>query len=263
MLNHLDLFSGIGCFTIAAKRQGFNTTQFVEIDNFCQQVLKKNYPDIPIHSDITTYSANLNQFDIITGGYPCQDLSIANVHGKGLKGSRSGLWFEYLRIINEVKPKGLIIENVPPTLNRNWLKNVLEGLSKSGYNAIWQTFKASDFGYPHQRKRLFIIAYSDGSRFSENVIISQYFNKRFQKLFKNKIREKQSNIINTSIDVLFKSLPKSYFLRVDDGFTNGLYRNKINQERPRIKALGNALIPEIAEFNLYILKKIITEDAAI
>ena len=101
-MKHLDLFSGIGGFSLAARSLGIETVQFVEINPYCCHVLRKNFPTIPIHRDIRTFHAKPNQFDLITGGSPCQDLSIAGKRA-GITGTRSGLWFEMLRVI-EILP---------------------------------------------------------------------------------------------------------------------------------------------------------------
>lgn len=255
VLSHLDLFSGIGCFSLAAQKQKIDTKQFVEIDPFCQQILTKNFPNIPIHSDIKTYTTTEN-FDIITGGFPCQDLSVANVNGIGLfNKDRSGLWFEYLRLIKEIQPKGIVIENVPPTLNRNWLYEVLKGLFENGYNAIWQTFQACDFGYLHRRSRLYIIAYSNQNGQSSIKTINRYFDKNLQRKF---TRVCGTSINSSSICNVFKSIPERFVFRVSNGITGKLDKLPI-EERKRIGAIGNSLIPEIAEFNLYILKSIIAD----
>ena len=132
-MRHLDLFSGIGGFALAAKWIGITTTQFVEVDPFCQKVLQKNFPGVPIHDDVTTFTAPRGVFDIATGGYPCQDNSLANPRGKGLDGDRSGLWFEMLRVIDECRPKMVVVENVPPSRNRRWDETVRRGLEELDY----------------------------------------------------------------------------------------------------------------------------------
>lgn len=162
VLRQLDLFAGIGGFSLAASWFGIQTTQFVEIDPYCQRVLQKNFPGVPIYDDVTTFVPTLGQFDIITAGFPCQDLSSANPNGRGLEGKRSGLFFEVVRILRAVQPRFVLLENVPNLLNRG-LDRVLWELAQSGFDAEWQIVSAASMGAPHQRERIFVIAYSTGT----------------------------------------------------------------------------------------------------
>lgn len=169
MLKMLDLFSGIGGFSLAAQMVGeIETKQFVEIDSYCQKVLAKNFPNTPIHDDITTFSAGLGQYDLITGGFPCQDISCANPNGRGLEGERSGLFFELMRIVRQVRPRYLVLENVAEMLrkhNGRIMGTVLKELSESGFDAEWQTISAASVGAPHLRERVFIVAYCQRWRY--------------------------------------------------------------------------------------------------
>src|ERR1700753_2144421 len=108
----LDLFSGIGGFSLGLERAGHQTVAFCEIDPFCRKVLKKHWPDVPIHEDITMLDGKqyAGRVDIICGGFPCQDLSAAGKR-TGIEGKRSGLWSHYARIISEIRPKYVIVEN--------------------------------------------------------------------------------------------------------------------------------------------------------
>jgi len=161
MLKVLDLFSGIGGFTLGLQRSGyFETVRFCEIEEHCQRVLMRNFPNIPISSDIKSITASVGEYDVMCGGFPCQDISIAG-KGKGLEGERSGLWFEYQRLINEGKPKYAIIENVSALLNRG-LATVLRNLAEIGYDATWTVFDSKFFGVPQRRRRVYIIAVRDG-----------------------------------------------------------------------------------------------------
>lgn len=159
-LSQLDLFAGIGGFSLAASWFGIETTQFVEIDPYCQRVLSKNFPGVPIHADVTTFTAPPGAFDIITAGFPCQDLSSANPNGRGLDGERSGLFFEVVRLLRAVRPRFLLLENVPNLINRG-LDRVLWEIAQSGFDAEWQVVSAASMGAPHRRERVFIIAYRD------------------------------------------------------------------------------------------------------
>lgn len=158
----LDLFSGIGGFSLGLERAGMRTVQFVEIDPYCQAVLRKRWPRVPCHGDIRTFHAAPGFADVICGGFPCQDISIAG-SGAGLLGERSGLWAEYARIIGEVRPRFAIVENVSALLHRG-LGEVLGELAALGYDCEWHCIPASSLGAPHRRDRIWIVAHSQGER---------------------------------------------------------------------------------------------------
>ena len=161
-LKILDTFAGIGGFSYAAHELvgGFETTQFVEIDPFCQKVLKKHFPKVPCHDDIKTFTAYPGQYDVITGGFPCQDISVAGRREGITDQSRSGLFYELIRVIRLVRPKFVVMENVAAILN-NGLDIVLGELSEAGYNAEWAVISASSLGACHQRARWWLVAYPD------------------------------------------------------------------------------------------------------
>jgi len=160
-VRHLDLFSGIGGFALAARRVGWETIGFVENDPWCQRVLAKNFDGVPIHDDIKTYTGTAGSADIITGGFPCQDISLAG-EGAGLDGERSGLFFELARIIGEVRPRYAVLENVSALLVRGF-DRVLGELVTLGYDCEWHCIPAAACGAPHLRDRIWIIAYPFGS----------------------------------------------------------------------------------------------------
>ena len=157
----LDLFSGIGGFALAASwvwGDDLDLQGFCEIDSYCQKVLKKNFPDVPIYSDITELQPEwFDDIDLLTGGFPCQDISVAG-KGEGIEGERSGLWFEMLRLISGIRPRYALIENVPMLIHRG-LGRVICDLASIGYGAEWQIISAADLGAPHLRKRIWIVAY--------------------------------------------------------------------------------------------------------
>jgi DNA (cytosine-5)-methyltransferase 1 len=161
-LSVFDIFSGIGGFSIGLEKAGMQTVAFCEKDSFCQKILKTHWPDVPVFSDISKVCKDdlktLGPIDIIAGGFPCQDISCA---GKqvGINGSRSGLWKEFKRLINELKPRYAIIENVA-NLRSKGLVTVLQDLWEIGYNAEWHCIPASAFGAPHRRDRIWIMAYA-------------------------------------------------------------------------------------------------------
>jgi DNA (cytosine-5)-methyltransferase 1 len=158
----LDLFSGIGGFSLGLERAGFETVAFCEIDKKCHKVLNKHWPDVPIFEDVCTLTKELLDdrgitVDVICGGFPCQDISLAG-KGAGIEGERSGLWTEYARIISELRPKFVIVENVAALLSRG-LDRVLGDLAEIGYDAEWHCIPASAVGAPHRRDRIWIVAY--------------------------------------------------------------------------------------------------------
>ena len=170
MLDIGSLFSGIGGIELGLERtRYFRTRWFVENNEFCQRILARHWPGIPIYGDITTLDfSKLPEVDVLTGGFPCQDISTANPKGKGIEGRRSGLWKEYAKAIGILRPRYALIENVPALVNRG-LNIVLADLAEAGYDAEWFDLRASDFGALHRRERVFIIAYNrhgfdDGGR---------------------------------------------------------------------------------------------------
>lgn len=167
-LKHLDLFSGVGGFSYAASLFGdrIKTVQFVEIDKYAQIVLKQNFPGIPIHDDITTFHYR-DSIDLITAGFPCQDISNAAAAKRlGLDGKRSGLFFEVVRLIRECRPRYVLLENVAALLTSNKRKDfgaVLWALAEIGYDAEWEVIPASAIGACHVRERIWIIAYPNSN----------------------------------------------------------------------------------------------------
>ncbi len=173
ILNVLDLFSGIGGFSLGLERAGMRTVAFCEIDSYCQAVLRKHWPDVPVWNDVRTLKcpSKLNVgvgdkfdsvplIDVICGGFPCQDLSRAG-YSRGLAGERSGLWSEFARLIGEIRPQYAIVENVTGLLDRE-MGVVLGDLAAIGYDAEWSTISACSIGAPHMRQRVFIVAYPNG-----------------------------------------------------------------------------------------------------
>jgi len=166
----LDLFSGIGGFSLGLERAGMETVAFCEFDRHAQAVIKKHWPDVPIHKDVRGLDGNeyRGSVDVVCGGFPCQDISVAGKQ-TGIKGERSGLWSEFARIIGEIRPRYVIIENVA-ALRNNGLGVVLKDLWALGYDAEWHIIPASVVGLPHQRERLWVIAYPCGSKFQRPIL---------------------------------------------------------------------------------------------
>ena len=140
----LELFAGIGGFSVGLEATGMETVAFCENDKFCQKVLRKNWPEVPIYDDVRELTADRLisdgiRVDVITGGFPCQDLSISG-NQAGIEGERSGLWTECARLLRELQPRYAIFENVTNLLNGErgaWFKRVLWDISEVGYDAEW------------------------------------------------------------------------------------------------------------------------------
>jgi DNA (cytosine-5)-methyltransferase 1 len=169
-LNVLDLFSGIGGFSLGLERAGMRTVAFCEIDPFCRKVLAKNFPGVPRYDDVRTLTADRLRADgiaadVICGGFPCQDISVAGKRA-GLDGERSGLWSEYARIIGELRPRYVIVENVSALLSLG-LDRVLGDLAALGFDAEWHCIPASAVGAHHRRDRLWLVAYPASERRGE------------------------------------------------------------------------------------------------
>jgi DNA (cytosine-5)-methyltransferase 1 len=167
-MNYIDLFHGIGGFALGAYWAGmkFENHFCSDIEPYCQKLYKLRFPESIQLGDITKIDTEeLKKYGkdwIISGGFPCQDISIAG-KGAGIHGDRSGLWFEYWRLIRDLRPRFAIMENVGMLVHRG-LREVLGSLAEIGYDAEWQDIRASDVGAPHRRERIWIVAYSSSFR---------------------------------------------------------------------------------------------------
>jgi len=258
-LKVLDLFAGIGGFSLGLeKTQLYETVAFCEWDKSCQRVLSKHWPDVQLFDDVSDleglpghvrycydrstardglYDLFISRgVDVITGGFPCQDIS--NSGSKiGIGGPRSGYWGEFHRLINEIKPKGCIIENVSALRHRG-LGKVLSDLNKIGYDAEWHCIPASHFGAIHKRDRLWIIAYPSS-------IGQQEPWRPLKSMCKKETRNREAGIIKYAFQG--KSLP--YVCGDHDGFPRNL---------DRVKQLGNSVYWPIVEQLGYHLHRNIT-----
>lgn len=221
-----SLFAGIGGLDLGLERAGMTCAWQVEIDDYAQKVLTKHWPDVPKHRDVRAVgSHNLSAVGLICGGFPCQDISGVGKRA-GITGNRSGLWSEYARIICELRPRFVLVENVAALLERG-MGRVLGDLAKIGYDAEWQVLSACAFGASHARERLFIIAYP------------QSF-KGIHELWESGIPTViDGNPDRASWGGEQWSEAESKIRRVDDGLSYGARR---------ITALGNAVVPQIAEW---------------
>lgn len=216
-----SLFSGIGGLDYGLEQAGMKTIWQVEYDEWAREALNQNFPNTEKFKDVREVGKhNLKPVDLICGGFPCQDISVANTDGKGLGGEKSGLWFEMFRVICELRPRYTLIENVPNLIVRGF-ERVLSDLAGIGYDAEWQTLRASTFGLPHKRNRLFIIAYPCG------------------------VRPSQRDAEN-----IFSELGKGYPKRLDDKTTCGF--EEIGRAYPRIPEhllLDNGISFELSEID--------------
>ena len=168
-MNVLDLFSGIGGFSLGLERAGMRTVAFCEIDPYCQKVLAKHWPGVPCYEDVRSLTADRLKadgisVDIICGGFPCQDISTAGKQA-GIDADRSGLWSEIIRLARDLRPRFLIVENVtnllagPTDKPGAWFGRVLGDLAEIGFDAEWHCIPASAVGASHRRDRVWIVAH--------------------------------------------------------------------------------------------------------
>jgi DNA (cytosine-5)-methyltransferase 1 len=153
-----SLFSGIGGFDLGLERAGMRVAWQADADEFCRRVLARHWPDVPCYEDVRELrGSDVEPVDVLCGGFPCQDISAAG-KGAGIDGEQSGLWSEFARLICELRPDYVIVENVSALLGRG-LGRVLGDLAESGYDAEWDCIPASAIGAPHQRDRVWIVDY--------------------------------------------------------------------------------------------------------
>lgn len=165
-MNVLGLFSGIGGFEYGLKKSGYEISAYCEIEEKCLKVLRKNFPEAKEYKNVKDIKSGY--YDIICGGFPCQDISIAGKNKGLLNGDKSSLWVEFLRIINERRPKYAIIENVSALLGRG-LEIILQHLAEIGYDATWTLYDSKYFGVPQRRRRVYIIGVRDGIPYGNEI----------------------------------------------------------------------------------------------
>jgi DNA (cytosine-5)-methyltransferase 1 len=157
-----SLFAGIGGIDLGLERAGFRCEWQVEIDDECRRVLAAQFPDVERFTDVCDVGADeLVRVDLIVGGFPCQDVSVAGRRA-GLAGQRSGLWHEFRRVVAEVAPRWVLIENVPGLLSSNDGRDmavIVRGLVKLGYGVAWRVLDAQYFGVPQRRRRVFVVGH--------------------------------------------------------------------------------------------------------
>src|SRR5262245_27648851 len=276
-LSVLDLFSGIGGFSLGLERAGMRTVAFCEIDPYCRAVLRKHWPDVPVYGDIRGLTAarlshpaglrcqwSINAagqggsewsspitgagVDVICGGFPCQDISVAG-KGAGIGGERSGLWSEYARIIGEVRPRYVIVENVAALLGRG-LERVLGDLAALGFDAEWHCIPASAVGAPHRRDRVWIVAHAAGERGQSGFCQNRPFVNGHQLAYSGAdVADAGEPRLSPSecapILGAGRAIAECGWWRTEPDV--GRVANGVPARVDRLRALGNAIVPQIAE----------------
>lgn len=224
-----SLFAGIGGMDLGLERAGMTCKWQVEIDPFARRVLAKHWPDVRRHDDVKTFPpGNLEDWrvDLVAGGFPCQDISYAG-KGAGLKGERSGLWYQFARIIGVLRPRFVLVENVAALLVRG-LDAVLGTLASFGFDAIWSSLSACSMGAPHTRERLFIVAYPAGSMGRKGMGFGRH-GERSQAIQLDGLRECRERWLDSLVRT--------------GGVTDG-----VPHRMDRIGRCGNAVVPHVAEW---------------
>jgi DNA (cytosine-5)-methyltransferase 1 len=219
---HLDLFAGIGGFSLTAHAVGFKTVAMVEREAFCQRVLAKNFPGVPIYDDVRTFHGGAYPADLVTAGFPCQDTSSASSDedAPGIDGGRSGLWWEGLRIAKESGARFLVFENVYQLVSRG-LDRICSTLEQEGYRVWPVVLGASSSGAPHKRRRFLLVAHAN--RYSEPAF---------------SFHEQAQGLVGLPAGCRWNP-DRPRVSRVDDGLPARLDGIK----RKRLAALGNAVVP--------------------
>lgn len=240
-LKLLDLFSGIGGFSLGLERTGgFETVAFCEIEDFPRKVLAKHWPEVPCYDDVRTLTAESLQrdgigVDAICGGFPCQDISTAGKQA-GLDGERSGLWFEVARLIGELQPQVVFLENVSALLS-NGMGRVLGELAERGYDAEWQSIPAWAVGKPHNRSRIWIMAYPKSQR--RAGVLPDFIRKHSEAGF---WRDQKAIALVASRNLNERAKGR---LRGESPFLDGAY--ELSKVVGGLAAGGNAVVPDIPE----------------
>ena len=273
MLTVGSLFSGIGGLDLGLERAGMSVKWQVEIDDYCNQVLAKHWPDVARFRDVRDVGAhNLEAVDLICGGFPCQDVSLAGQRA-GLDGKRSTLWSEFARIIGELRPRWVLAENVPGLLSSDdgrFFGNVLRDLAACGYDAEWDCIPAAAVGAPHLRYRVLLLAHSkrDGWGECNGAVGANGFGHPEQQReyaahdenrerFRYQARGGNTVLANAHEPELafgqdasglwqFAATTGSRQWAVEPAV--GRVANGVPARVDRLRALGNAVVPQVAEW---------------
>ena len=258
-----ELFAGIGGIGLGLEMTGgFEVKWQVEKDEYATKVLEKNWPDVRRHDDVCTFPKEDGdwQVDMITAGFPCQDLSFAG-KGAGLKGERSGLFYEVVRIAERLRPRYLLLENVSALLVRG-MGEVLRALAEIGYDAEWHCIPAVSVGALHRRDRVFIIAHSqydgfDGSREDEHQCKCKEVG-RCEQLGGDGCNGAVADTISKRGCSGNTQWQDAAYVRESPGCTKSGYwdvepnvgrvANGVPNRVDRLRGLGNAVVPQVVQF---------------
>lgn len=245
-MNVLDLFSGIGGFSLGLERAGMRTVAFCEIEPYARRVLAKNWPDVPCYTDVRELGADRLardgiSVDVMCGGFPCQDISVAGIPNGtqvGISGARSGLWKEYWRLIGELRPRFAIMENTAALVSQG-LGTVLGDLSRIGYDAEWHSLAAGELGAPHNRARVWVVAYPMRERLEGGV---QTGNAAGEGLAWGASAQRH-------ISQLACGQIRNHWQDIPDvcGVADGVSERVDRHWAKRIKCLGNTVVPQVVE----------------
>lgn len=234
-MRSIELFAGIGGITLAAEWAGIKTAAFCEREPFCQKVLNKHWPDVPIFNDVRTLNKEvldnhgIKNIDLISGGFPCQPYSIAGK--KQGSGDERALWDEMFRIIKEIKPRWVVCENVDNFTRMDDFEKANANLESIGYQVESFIISASAVGAPHKRNRVFMVCYSNGkSELQANQGISSIGSSR-------ETRESTTWKFRGRVARTYWEANKPPICGVDDGVSKEL-------DKSRLIALGNAVVPQ-------------------
>lgn len=243
-----SLFSGIGGLELGLERAGLGPVLWqVEIDPFCREVLAKHWPNVTRYTDVTTVdTAKLARVDVVCGGFPCQDVSSAGKR-RGLDGPRSGLWREFSRIVEAIRPRLVVVENVASG-KRLWLPTVKAKLESLGYRTRAYGLSAADVGARHRRRRVFVVADTHGQGESAGAIDAE-MGRAPQVAADTHSPELREQSRRSSGPQGTREAepqhsrwrdPEPDMVRVVHGIPRGL-------DRHRRRALGNSVVPQCAE----------------
>lgn len=247
----LDLFSGIGGMSLGLERAGMTTVAFCEIEPFPRRVLAKHWPEVPCYDDVRTLTGDIlsrdgiSEVNIITGGFPCQDLSVAGRQAGIGPGTRSGLWSEVVRLTCELRPDYVLVENVanllagPSTKRGGWFGRVLGDLAELGYDAEWENIPAGAVGLAHRRERVWLLAYPKQKQRLRTIFAGNNAAKRAW----GGASQRMQNGLRPQVG---SKVPSVFARWVDQPNPDGM-ADGVSDWTHRLAACGNAVVPQIPE----------------
>lgn len=264
-----SVFAGIGGFDLGFERAGMKCVWQIEKDEHCQKILRKNFPNAELYGDIANVeTSSLKPVDVICGGFPCQDISTAGLGGnmgrggmdadrpdvarsrKGLGGSRSRLWFDYVRLVGEMSPRWVVIENVPSLRSSRGghdLFTVIQGLVKCGYGVSWAVLNARYFGVATERRRMFIVGCLDEPRSAAEILFGRDG-------LREVLSEKQTKrnrfpmFVGWDGGLSLERLGQCLLTQVHPTGERGGNGISGRMDKIRYRQLGNAVVPHVAEW---------------